>query len=253
MNGVRLGLAFLTRMPVRAVEPAPGDWGRAVRWFPLAGAFVAAAAVLAQIAGSFLWTPLVGAVGAVATLLWATGALHVDGFSDCLDGLACNGDAERTLAVMRDPRAGAVGAAGTTLLLLAKVALVAACGEAGTGAAALWAACVLSRGFLPLEIALGTPATPGKGLFARLAAEVGQIDAATGVVVAAVLTAPALALVPTMGAGLAVGIAAAGAFTIAWDASWRERVGGLTGDVLGAGVEVRELMILAALATPWLA
>lgn len=252
MNGLYLGIGFLTRLPVPAAAPGPGDWGRAVRWFPVAGALVAAVSVLALGAGSFVWSPLVGAVLAVVAAVWATGALHVDGFSDCLDGMYCNGDTEKTLAVMHDPRAGAIGATGTALLLLLKVALVAACVEAGTGAAAVWVACVAARAFLPLEIALGSPATPGKGLFARLQAEVGHGDAAIAAILAGMLVAPALALVPTMGAGLAVGIAAAGAATVAWDASWRERVGGLTGDVLGAAVEIREIVILAALGTRWL-
>ncbi|MDP2306671.1 MAG: adenosylcobinamide-GDP ribazoletransferase [Pseudomonadota bacterium] len=253
MNGLRIGVTFLTRLPLRSEAPAPGDWARAVRWFPLGGAIVASVGMAALLFGSFALTPLVGAVAAVAAMVWVTGALHVDGFSDCLDGMHCHGDAERRLKVMHDPAAGAVGAAGTTLMLLAKVALLGACVETGTGAAALWAACVCARAFLPLEIALGTPATPGKGLFARLAAEVRPRDAAWAGLLAAVLVAPAVVLVPSVVVGLGVGLVGAGAATLAWQASWRERIGGINGDVLGAAVELRELVLLAAMGMRWLA
>ncbi len=252
MNALRLGLTFLTRLPLTTGAPGPGDWGRAVRWFPLAGAVVASAGIAALAAGSVLHTPLVAAVAAVAAMVWVTGALHVDGFSDCLDGLHVNGDTARRLAVMHDPNVGAVGAAGTAMLLMAKVALLAACVENGTGIAALWAACVAARMFLPTEIALGTPATPGKGLFARLATEVRLVDAAWAKLLAAVIVAPALVLVPAMGVGLLVGLVAAGVGTIAWHATWRARIGGINGDVLGAGVELRELILLAAMGTPLL-
>lgn len=253
MNGLRIGLTFLTRLPLATEAPAPGDWARAVRWFPLAGAVVACVGVAALTIGSFALTPLVGAVAAVAAMVWITGALHVDGFSDCLDGMHCHGDAERRLKVMHDPAAGAVGAAGTALMLVAKAALLAACVDAGTGAAALWAACVCARAFLPLEIALCAPATPGKGLFARLAVEVRPRDAGLAALLAALLVAPAIVLVPSVSVGLAVGLAGAGLASIVWQVSWRARIGGINGDVVGAAVEIRELVLLAAMGTPWLA
>ncbi|MES2641176.1 MAG: adenosylcobinamide-GDP ribazoletransferase [Myxococcota bacterium] len=253
MNGLRIGLTFLTRVPLATEAPGPGDWARAVRWFPLAGAVVATFGMAALIVGSFALTPLVGAVGAVGAMVWMTGALHVDGFSDCLDGMHCNGDAEKRLRVMHDPAAGAVGAAGTALMLLAKVVLLAACVENGTGAAALWAAVVCARAFLPFEIAFCAPATPGKGLFARLALEVGAKDALWAVLLAALIVAPVIIVVPAAAGGLLVGLAGAGAATIAWQASWRARIGGINGDVVGAAVELRELVLLAAMGTPWLA
>lgn len=252
MNGLRIGVTFLTRLPLAAEAPAVGDWARAVRWFPLAGAVVATTGLAALALGSLALTPLVGAAAAVAAMVWITGALHVDGFSDCLDGIYCHGDAEKCLRVMHDPAAGAVGAAGTSLMLLLKVALLAACVDAGTAAAALWAACVCARAFLPLEIAFGTAATPGKGLFARVAAEVRAADAGWASFLTLVLVAPAVVLVPSLAAGLGVGLFLAGIVTVSWQASWRARIGGINGDVLGAAVELRELVLLAAMGAPWL-
>ncbi len=253
MNGLRLGLTFLTRVPLDPTAPAPGDWGRATRWFPLAGTFVASAAIFAMFVGSLSHGPLLGAIAAVAAMFWATGALHVDGLSDCLDGLHCNGDAARTLEVMHDPRAGAIGAAGTMLAMLAKVVLLAATVEAGTTGPAIWIACVASRAFLPAEMLLVGPATPGRGMYARLSGELQPLDAGIAVVSASLLVTPALVIAPGLITPLVVGLCGAGAFSIGWAASWRDRLGGLTGDVIGAAVELRELILLAALSTRWLA
>lgn len=253
MNGVLLGIGFLTRVPVPTRAPGPGDWGRAMFGFPLAGALVAAVCVAAQLLGAALWTPAVSAVLAVAASAWITGALHLDGVSDCLDGLGCNGDRERVLQVMHDPRAGAIGAVGTALHLALKIALVAACGEVGTGAAAIVVACVLARAGLPLEIALGRPATPGRGLFALLQPEVRLGHALGALALAGMLVVPALLAVPAALPGVLVGVPAAAVVSYGWAVLWRNRVGGATGDVLGAAVELRELVLLAALASPLLA
>jgi adenosylcobinamide-GDP ribazoletransferase len=253
MNGVLLGIGFLTRVPIPTRAPGPGDWGRAMFGFPLAGVLVAAACLFAQLLGAALWTPAVSAVLAVIAWAWITGALHLDGVADCLDGLGCNGDRERVLQVMHDPRAGAIGAVGTALHLALKIALVAACVEVGTGAAAIWAACVLARAGLPFEIAFGRPATPGRGLFAWLQPEVRAGHALAAAALAAALVGPALLVVPAAATGVLVGVPVAAAVSVAWAAAWRARIGGATGDVLGAAVELRELVLLAACATPALA
>jgi len=197
----------------------------------------------------FYATPLVGAVAAVAAMVWVTGALHVDGFSDCLDGMHCNGDAEKRLRVMHDPAAGAVGAAGTALMLVAKVALLEAALVHGYAAAALWLACVFARAFLPFELALCAPATPGKGLFARIGAEVRPVDGVVAALIAGALAVPAIVLVPHVAPGLAVGVVLAGAITVVWQRSWKGWIGGINGDVVGAAVELRELALLAAMCT----
>jgi adenosylcobinamide-GDP ribazoletransferase len=249
VNGLRLGLTFLTRAPLAVTELRPGDWRTAVRAFPLAGALVAVAGILALVPGALYATPLVGAVAAVATMVWVTGALHVDGFSDCLDGMHCNGDAEKRLRVMHDPAAGAVGAAGTSLMLVAKVALLDAAAVHGYAVAALWLACVFARAFLPLELALCAPATPGKGLFARIGAEVRLADAGWAAFLAGVLAVPAVVLVPDVARGLGVGLVLAGVVTVVWQRSWKRWIGGINGDVVGAAVEIREIVLLAAMST----
>ncbi len=247
MNPARLALGFLTRIPVDAEPPAPGDLGRATWWWPAAGGVVACAVLGGLTVGSWLASPLVGAALGVAAWAAVTGGLHLDGWADCMDAWWANGDAERRRAILKDPRVGALGAAATTLLLVVKVALLAACGERGTAVPAVWAACVVSRGLLAWDVSREPAATPGAGLFSWMKAEVRPADAVASAAVGALLAAPA-----AWDAPLAV---ATGAFVAAlvgpiWCGAWRSRIGGSNGDVLGAGVELREAVVLFACAGP---
>jgi adenosylcobinamide-GDP ribazoletransferase len=197
--------------------------------------------------GAWLWGPAVGAVGAVAAMAAITGGLHLDGLSDSIDGLLCNGDRARRLEVMHDPRAGALAAAWTAIWLMAKVGVVYACVEAGTAAPALWIAAVAARAALPFEILLAPAATPGKGLLGTLKPLVDGTDAAVAALLATFLAAPAIVAFPDVLPPLAVGLAVAGATSVAWTLVWRDRIGGLNGDTLGAAVEIREVVLLAAM------
>lgn len=249
MKAFALGLSFLTRLPVGPDELAPGLLGRSTRAWPVAGSLVGIAAIAALTAGSWLASPMVGAVAAVGAIAWATGGLHLDGLSDCFDGWHVNGDATRRLAVMRDPRVGGLGAALTALSVVAKVALVAACAERGTAAPALWVAAIVARATLPFDVLREPAATPGQGLFAAVKAEATRVDAAISGVVGAFLLTPAL-LVDRSRVATALAIVAAGLAGVLWTRAWRRRIGGCNGDVLGAGVELREAAVLLAFAVP---
>lgn len=253
MNALLFGLSFLTRLPLPAAHAEPGVLGRAARYWPLAGGLVALCGLLALAVGGLLVSPATGAAMAVGAMAWATGGLHLDGLSDCMDATFANGDAERRLAVMHDPRAGALGAAGTALWLVLKVALVHACIENGTAATALWVAVVLSRAALPALVALTPAATPGKGLFAALKGELTTEDAAIAGLFGLVLVPPALLVAPSTIGAFAVGTLLAAAAVVAWLAWWRARVGGANGDVMGGAVEIQEAVLLAAFASPLLA
>lgn len=248
MRALGLALGFLTRLPVPYVEVAPGDLARAARLWPVAGLMVALASLGAQLAGAWLVTPLVGAVAAVAASALLSGGLHLDAWSDSFDGLGVVGDRERRLSAMRDPRAGSLGAAATALLVVLKVALVLACAERGTALLALLAAPVLARAFAVVDACVEPAATPS-GLYAALEAEVRVRDALLAVVLAAAIAAAPLVVVPQARAALAMSAVTAWLLGAIWARSWRARIGGSTGDVLGAGVELREVVVLAVLAS----
>jgi cobalamin synthase len=103
---------------------------------------------------------------------------------------------------------------------------------------------VLARVALPFELWLARPATPGRGLFATLGVEVGAAAAIGATICGGFVSAPAVILVPDLVPALAPGLALVVVVTALWHALWRTKVGGSTGDVCGAAIELRELGLL---------
>lgn len=227
---------FLTRLPVPGwVGHGPGQLDRAMRYLPLVGIGVGlvGAAVL-TLAGAGLPRPAAALLSVAATLL-LTGALHEDGLADTLDGLFGGASRDDALRIMRDSRLGTYGAAGLAVALGLKVAALSALPAAG---AALVAGHAGSRFFVVCVLA-GLPYARAEGKAAPVAGGVGAVELAMagccGVLPLLLLggrAVPALLLA----AGLAWGMAR-------W---FRRRLGGYTGDGLGAVQQVTELAILLA-------
>jgi adenosylcobinamide-GDP ribazoletransferase len=232
-------IGFLTRLPVPGSKPLCGPgFAAAAPWFPAVGA-VLGAAVGGVAAGLALALPaLLAATIAVALELVLTGALHVDGLADSADGLGGH-DRERSLQIMRDHALGAYGASALTLDLLAKVVALGAL--AGDGAVLpVVAAFALSRA-APLPLAAALPyARPGPGTGRALTDHLGPRGAAAGVALAAVIAAA------TTGPWAAATFACAAAVTGAIGLVARRRLGGVTGDVMGAAIELTATLALIA-------
>ena len=236
-DAVRLSAGTLTVLPV----PAPRNLGSRVAALAMALAPVVVLPVAAAAAAAG-WAldagdapPLLTAVLVVAVLALGSGALHLDGLSDTADGLAVQGDRGRRLEVMRRGDVGPAGVAALVLVLLVQVAAlasVAASRDAESLAATLCLAVVCSRAVLALGCARGVRAARTDGLGNAVA---GSVPATL-----VVLVLGAVVLV----AGLVdhwrgvVGVAAAVIVAAVVLATARHRLGGVTGDVLGACVEL---------------
>lgn len=239
MGGLVLAVRFLTIVPVPGVEAAgPGALGRAVWWFPLVGLALGALLALADRGLASILPPLLSAVIVVALWKALTGAIHLDGLADCLDGLAGR-DVPHRLAIMRDSRIGVFGTLGMLVgLLLAAAALAELPSPAR--APVLLLAPAVGRATPVLVGLLFPPATPGAGSGADFLAALPRAAApahAVGILALGmlVLGLPGLLVVV---AGPLMGLVAT-AFLAA-------RLDGVTGDVLGAGVELAELGVLLA-------
>ncbi|HEV2249768.1 MAG TPA: adenosylcobinamide-GDP ribazoletransferase, partial [Candidatus Limnocylindria bacterium] len=124
IRSLRAAVSFLTVIPVANADGGPGErLGRA--YFPAIGALVGLVAGVAYVVSAGATTPLLGAAVAVAVLAVMTGALHLDGLADSIDGLMAHGDAGRRLEVMRDPRLGSYGVTAIAVVLLLDVAAIA--------------------------------------------------------------------------------------------------------------------------------
>ncbi len=247
MNELRLAFAFLTRLPVGAPKGGARENAIATRFFPLVGVALALLVFGVHTLGARLFDEPVAAILALLTWSAVTGGLHLDGLADCVDGLAVTGTASRRLQVMHDPRIGGLGAAAVAGWMMLKAALLVDCAAEGTIVPALWTALILARTPLGFELAEGEPATPGHGLFAWLHPELRRVDWVTAIVLGTALMAPLVSLGMPMVVRAGVGALLAAVSTLAWHLGWYRRVGGLTGDILGAAVELREVVILAAM------
>ena len=233
MTGLVVAARYLTIVPLPGVVPGRADsLGRAAVWFPAIGLGIGAVLVGAERATAVLFPSLLAALLTVTAWKLLTGGLHLDGLADCLDGLAGR-DAEHRLAIMRDSRIGAFGAIGLILFLLLEVVAVAEL-PSGVRGRALLVVPVIARATPPLLVRL-FPAAKSEGLGAAFGASVSGW---------AVPTALAIALVVALAALHAVAVPV---FTIsvlsalALTRFFAARVSGITGDVLGAGIEVAEL------------
>ena len=235
-SGARSALGFLTVVGgARAPSPA------ALPWFPVVGAGLGATLGLVWVAAAHLWPAPVAAAVVIAVDLALTGLLHVDGLADSGDGLLPHLDRLRRLAVMREPDVGAFGTAVVVTVLVLRFAALGALAASAPLLAGLWC---LSRSVMALAIATLRYARP-EGLASGFARSGGVLAGGTGLVAAAGLAAwwrpgPGLAAV---GGGL---LGAGGVLLLA-----ERRLGGYTGDVLGAAGMVAETLGLLVAAARW--
>lgn len=237
LQALRQALRFLTVLSVPgAAAPAPP--GLALLWYPAVGLLLGALLLLAA--------PLLPGPGYLQGLLllvlWValTGALHLDGLADCADAwLGGLGDAEKTLRLLKDPLCGSAAVVALVLVLAVKGTALIALVEAGR-LAQLWAVPLLAR-LLLLPLFATTPYVRAGGSGSELAA---NLPPALPWVVAACALALLLVL-PLQQAVLLLLVAAAVLWLVR--AAAMRRLGGFTGDVAGALVELAETALLLVL------
>ena len=222
----------------------------------LALALVAAAVMNGmRISQGHRGSDLLPAALALATLALLTRGLHLDGLVDLTDGLASYRGPQEARAIMTAPDVGALGVAAVVLVLLVQAAAVAACAHSGRGTASLLLAVVTGR--LAITAAcVSTPAAAPEGLGALVAGTVQRgVTSVWAVLVAATFAGYAVLDLDTTSSDpvrvlrtvVAVGLALAVARVLRDHAVGR--LGGLTGDVLGALSEVATTVCLVVLST----
>lgn len=238
LRDLRAALSLLSRLPLP--PPAQFPVPPAVWAWPVAGALLGALASGAGMAALAAGVP-VGVAAALVLALGAllTGAMHEDGLADSCDGLWGGWTRERRLEIMKDSHIGSYGVMGLLLVTLARWSAVVGLLQAGEWAP-LIAAAALSRAPMAALLA-GLPNARGHGL----SAAVGRPGMGAACVAVGVALGLALALAGP--AGL-IAAAAAAATTLGLGALARRKIGGQTGDILGASQQLAEMAALAALA-----
>jgi adenosylcobinamide-GDP ribazoletransferase len=240
MRGFRSALAFLTIAggPARP-EPA------ARAWFAVVGAALGAVLGGAWWLAAHAWPASVAAAIVVAGDLALTGMLHLDGLADAADGLLATAPAPRRLEIMRTPDVGAYGVGVVAVTLLLRFGALAALSARPMLLVALWA---VARAFVA-AVPDFVPYARAEGAASAFVSG-GQPGPVNVLAIAALGAAIVLAGV-ARGLGGVVAVAAAVAACVGVVAFARARVGGYTGDVLGAVVLVGETVGLVVAAAKW--
>ena len=248
-DGLRLAVGTLTALRV----PPPGGVNPSVARAAmlLAPVAVVPLGVAAAAAGGLhQWiglSPLVAAALSMAVVALGSRGLHLDGLADTADGLGSGYDRTRALDIMRRGNTGPMGVAAVVLALLIQVAAAASVLARPWGFGLLGVLVCLSRTALYLACATGVPSARLSGLGATVAGVVPRSAAAVGLALAAGVAAAAT--IPT-GAPwwlAVVAVATASLLVIGLINRCVRRFGGITGDVLGAAIEL-ELLVLLVIA-----
>jgi|ERR1700682_1355890 len=237
LASLRAAVSFLTRLPLGDLRDiAAIDVGRGVIYFPLIGAVIGGTVAAAAWVASLVLPVYVAAVLGVAVGAVMTGGLHVDGLADTADGYGAPTRA-RALEIMHDHQLGTYGVLAVVLDVGLRVALIAALLLHPLSLVCLVPAGALSRA---ASVGLGAlmPSASGEGMQASVlqGVSVSRVALAIAIAVAiAVLTIRWLAI---------PGVLAVAASTLLWGWHCHRRLGGVTGDALGAASEFAELLIL---------
>lgn len=231
-------LQFLTRLPVR-LRTAP-DMAAMVVWFPLAGAAIGAlAGGIGALA--FQWTaPLVAGALAVTVGLLVTGAFHEDGLGDIADAFGGGYTVERRLEIMKDSRHGTYGVAAMSASIVVRVV---ALGSMPSGAA-LFASAVAAHA-IARGAAVALMATVPLARHSGLGADYGQATTRTRGVITVAMAAALGSVAVGWWAAPAIGVALVAVLAVG--ALARHKIGGISGDVLGAAEQVSECAVVVLL------
>lgn len=244
LRDARIALCFLTRLPVAwPVDGGSVPLATASRAFPLAGLVVGGLSAMLWLMLSEIGMPAwPAALLTVGAGILMTGALHEDVLADVADGAGAGGDLARRLEIMRDSRIGTFGVVAVILSIGLRTAALTAFADPAMVAAALVAAHAGGRAFLPMVMALVDHARRD-----GLSVTAGRPSRRTGWIALGIGGGLVLAF-----AGLDAGLAAfaVAALVVAGGARWAQaRLGGQTGDVLGALEQLAEISILLTLTT----
>ena len=231
MKGLIVAIQFLTRLPAPRITVSSEEFAASMRWFPVVGLIVGAIVAAGGWTGARI-DPWTGALAALILWVAVTGALHLDGLGDIADASgAAHKDRERLLAVLGDPRVGSFAVVAIALQLIAKLVLLHALIEREA---------FVAIALIPFAARIGplvwSRALPDlhAGLGSRFRNAVRPADFAVwGVLLlAAAWVSPSLLAAPMIFLG--------------WGWWLMRKIGGISGDGHGAGIEIAESLLLAA-------
>jgi adenosylcobinamide-GDP ribazoletransferase len=240
---IRLAAGFLTILPVLPrAGAAPATLAASFGWFPLVGFALGALLAAGNLLLPLLFGDALAAVGLVLALTVMTGAVHIDALADTADALGAGTDRRRALEIMRDSRIGSFGAVAIFFFLALEIVALATMGETRR-TAALWLAPGLAR-WAMVAVGWRIDYLRAEGAGTRLVGPGGDRNLALASAIAV------LAMLPMFSWRVMLAYAVAATLAAVLRATYRQWLGGVTGDLLGAVgelVEVAVLLVMAAI------
>ena len=245
-DGVRLAVTTFTTLPLRAGRLDRGAAGIAMALAPAVGALRGALLGAVLLLATALAPPLVAAGVTVAVAALLTRGLHLDGLADTVDALGSYRRGAAALEIMKKPDVGPFGVVALVLVLLLQAASLAALAARPWPVvlAAVVAATAAGRMGVAVACRRGVPAARPEGLGALVAGTVGPVALVVGTAAVALLAVPAVPGRPWQGP---VAVVAALAVAVGLLRHVVRRLGGVTGDVLGATVEIVTTLVYLGL------
>lgn len=246
-----IALGYFTRLRIpERIGWSANELNRAVRYFPLIGAGVGAITAIVLLAGASVSSSSFAIVLSMTASVLITGAFHEDGLADSADGFGGGYTRERVLGIMQDSRIGSFGAMALILALLGKFALLSDLSGKSLviAATSLVIAHAASRAIALLVMVLLPYAKPDRPSKAGPVAEgigIQEWGIGLGTGLAPLAFAGACGAIP---ASAAIAVLVAGGLTLLIATRYfRRRIGGYTGDCLGAVQQISELAIYLAI------
>lgn len=251
-----VAIQFLTRLPVPSLKHYESQWlSQSARYFPLVGVLVGVVNVCAWWLASRWWPPAVSVGIMLTASLLLTGAFHEDGFADSCDGFGGGVTREKVLEIMKDSRIGAYGAMGIfmmlglkwTILVAMPVVMMPLVVVAAHSVSRWCATSLIWRMHYARTAGKSKPAAESLGGAEWLASGViGAVAVGALVLFGTGFDTAALAEYSPVQVAAAMGVAVLSSACVAYVAAvyCRQRIGGYTGDCLGAVQQVTEAAFL---------
>ena len=237
LQGFFGAVAFLTRLPVPGgMQGAAENLSSSAVFFPVVGLLISGGAVLIHHLLSRFVAENVVIVIILVFLVAITGGLHEDALADAADGFGGGWDKDQILAIMGDSRIGSFGALAIVLALLARFVFLSEISPQQLDSYLVAGQVTCRWTALPLAFFL-PPARAESGQGARVAGKITTWSLIVGTLLTCVILGVALGM-----KALWVGFAAI-AMTVATGAYYRRRIGGVTGDCLGATIQLTEVAV----------
>lgn len=238
MKSFILTLQFLTRIPINiSVDVKEEDFIKGVMFFPIVGLIVGIINIIIYRLCSLIMPPQAAIVGTVLSNILITGALHIDGLADTCDGIFSSRSRERMLEIMKDSRIGTNGAVAVFFDLALRIVLLLSINETHI-IKTLIISPILSRTIMVVLMHYSVYARTEGGLGNIFIGKIGLKDTISTVIIAAIISSTLFGYKAILVMVLNLII------MIIYKSYIFKKIGGMTGDTLGAGNEISELLVI---------